>query len=232
MRQEESEMPPPIYLDHNATTPVAAKVLSAMPPYLERHFGNPSSSHAYGVPAREAVERDRAQVTALLGCKSESVVFTATGSEANNLAIKGVTVNRRRKNEHIITTAIEHPAVLNACRYLERRHGHRLTIVAVDQTGLVDPNEIRTAIQPGTVLISVMHANNEVGTLQPIEEIAALARECGIAMHTDAAQSVGKVWATVDELGVDLLSLAGHKLYAPRKASARSTSGPAHSSSR
>jgi cysteine desulfurase len=168
------------------------------------------------VPAHEAVERARAQVAALLGCEPDSIVFTASGSEANNLAIKGVTVNRRRDDEHIITTVIEHPAVLNACRYLERRHGHRLTIAAVDQTGLVDPDDIRTAIQPGTVLISVMHANNEVGTLQPIQEIAALARECGIAMHTDAAQSVGKVWATVDELGVDLLSLAGHKLYAPK----------------
>jgi cysteine desulfurase len=209
-------MPQPIYLDHNATTPVAAEVLSAMLPYLERHFGNPSSSHAYGVPAHQAVEHARAQVAALLGCKPEGIVFTASGSEANNLAIKGMTVDRRREGEHIITTAIEHPAVLNACRYLERRHGHRLTIVAVGQTGLVDPDDIRAAIQPGTVLISVMHANNEVGTLQPIREIAALARECGIAMHTDAAQSVGKVWATADELGVDLLSLAGHKLYAPK----------------
>jgi cysteine desulfurase len=209
-------MPQPIYLDHNATTPVAAEVLSAMLPHLERHFGNPSSSHAYGVPAHEAVERARAQVAALLGCEPESIVFTASGSEANNLAVKGVTVNRRRDGEHIITTAIEHPAVLNACRYLERRHGHRVTIAAVNQWGLVDPDDIRTAIRPGTVLISVMHANNEVGTLQPIQEIAALARECGIAMHTDAAQSVGKVWATVDELGVDLLSLAGHKLYAPK----------------
>jgi cysteine desulfurase len=209
-------MPRPIYLDHNATTPVAAEVLSAMLPYLERHFGNPSSSHAYGAPPREAVERARAQVAGLLGSEPESIVFTAGGSEANNLAIKGVTVDRRRAGEHVITTAIEHPAVLNACRYLERRHGYRLTIVAVDQTGLVDPDDIRGAIEPSTVLISVMHANNEVGTLQPIQAIATLAREHGIAMHTDAAQSVGKVWATVDELGVDLLSLAGHKLYAPK----------------
>jgi cysteine desulfurase len=209
-------MPRPIYLDHNATTPVAAEVLSAMLPYLERHFGNPSSSHAYGAPAREAVERARAQVAELLGCEPESIVFTAGGSEANNLAIKGVTVDGRRDGEHIITTAIEHPAVLNACRYLERRHGYRLTIVPVDQSGLVDPDDIRSAITPSTVLISVMHANNEVGTLQPIQAIATLARERGIAMHTDAAQSVGKVWATVDELEVDLLSLAGHKLYAPK----------------
>jgi cysteine desulfurase len=209
-------MPRPIYLDHNATTPVAAEVLSAMLPYLERHFGNPSSSHAYGAPAREAVERARAQVAELLGCEPESIVFTAGGSEANNLAIKGVTVDGRRDGEHIITTAIEHPAVLNACRYLERRHGYRLTIVPVDQSGLVDPDDIRSATTPSTVLISVMHANNEVGTLQPIQAIATLARERGIAMHTDAAQSVGKVWATVDELEVDLLSLAGHKLYAPK----------------
>jgi cysteine desulfurase len=187
-----------------------------MLPYLERHFGNPSSSHAYGAPAREAVERARAQVAELLGCEPESIVFTAGGSEANNLAIKGVTVDGRRDGEHIITTAIEHPAVLNACRYLERRHGYRLTIVPVDQSGLVDPDDIRSATTPSTVLISVMHANNEVGTLQPIQAIATLARERGIAMHTDAAQSVGKVWATVDELEVDLLSLAGHKLYAPK----------------
>jgi cysteine desulfurase len=209
-------MPRPIYLDHNATTPVAAEVLSAMWPYLERHFGNPSSSHAYGAPAREAVERARAQVAGLLGSEPESIVFTAGGSEANTLAIKGVTVDRRRAGEHIITTAIEHPAVLNACRYLERRHGYRLTIVAVDHSGLVDPDDIRGAIGPSTVLISVMHANNEVGTLQPIQAIATLARERGIAIHTDAAQSVGKVSATLAELGVDLLSLAGHKLYAPK----------------
>ena len=182
-------MPQPIYLDHNATTPVAAEVLSAMLPYLERHFGNPSSSHAYGVPAHEAVERARAQVAALLGCEPDSIVFTASGSEANNLAVKGVTVDRRREGEHIITTAIEHPAVLNACRYLERRHGHRLTIVAVGQSGLVDPDEIRSAIQPGTGLISVMHANAEPSPQpsSPQWASAAAARSARYGSASDTA---------------------------------------------
>jgi cysteine desulfurase len=215
----------PIYLDHNATTPVAAPVLAAMLPFLEREFGNPSSGHPYGARAHEAVERARAQVADLLGCGPDSVVFTASGSEANNLAIKGVTLSRlvRRgsdgrglRDAHIITTAIEHPAVVRACRYLEERLGCRLTVAPVDGTGLVDPGDIRRAIEQDTVLITVMHANNEVGTVQPIEQIAALAMERGITFHTDAAQSVGKLPTMVDELGVDLLSVAGHKLYAPK----------------
>lgn len=209
-------MPAAVYLDHNATTPVAIEALDAMRPYLERHFGNPSSAHEYGAPAHEAVERARAQVAILLGCEPESIVFTAGGSEADNLAIKGVSFARRSAGDHIITSAVEHPAVLGACRYLEGHLGYRLTVVPVDGCGLVDPDDVRRAIGPGTVLISIMHANNEVGTLEPIAEIAGVAREREIPFHTDAAQTVGKVSTDVDELGVDLLALAGHKLYAPK----------------
>jgi cysteine desulfurase len=205
-----------IYLDHNATTPIAPEVLDAMRPYLEERFGNPSSAHEHGALARQAVERARAQVAALLGCEPDSVVFTASGSEADNLAIKGVAFARLGQGEHIITSAIEHPAVLGACRYLERRLGYRLTIIPVDGFGIVDPDDVRRAIEPGTVLVSVMHANNEVGTLEPIAEIAGVAREHAIACHTDAAQSVGKVALHVDELAVDLLTMTGHKLYAPK----------------
>jgi cysteine desulfurase len=205
-----------IYLDHNATTPIAPEVLDPMRPYLEERFGNPSSAHEHGALARQAVERARAQVAALLGCEPGSVVFTASGSEADNLAIKGVAFARLGHGDHLITSAIEHPAVLGACRYLERRFGYRLTILPVDGFGTVDPDDVRRAIEPGTVLVSVMHANNEVGTLEPIAEIAGVAREHRIACHTDAAQSVGKVPVDVDELAVDLLTLTGHKLYAPK----------------
>jgi cysteine desulfurase len=206
----------PVYLDHNATTPIAPEVLDAMRPYLERHFGNPSSVHGYGAAAHEAVARARSEVATLLGCEPESVVFTASGSEADNLAIKGVALARRGEGDHIITSAIEHPAVLAACRYLQRRLEYRLTVVPVDGRGVVDPDDVRRAIEPGTMLVSVMHANNEVGTLQPVAELASVARERGIAFHTDAAQSVGKVRVDVNELGVDLLTVTGHKMYAPK----------------
>jgi cysteine desulfurase len=205
-----------VYLDHNATTPIAPEVLDAMRPYLERHFGNPSSAHGYGAAAHEAVARARSEVAALLGCEPGSVVFTASGSEADNLAIKGVALALRGEGDHVITSAIEHPAVLAACRYLQRRLGYRLTVVPVDGCGVVDPDDVRRAIEPATVLVSVMHANNEVGTLQPVAELARVARERGIAFHTDAAQSVGKVRVDVAELGIDLLTVTGHKMYAPK----------------
>jgi len=205
-----------VYLDHNATTPIAPEVLDAMRPYLERDFGNPSSAHEYGAAAHEAVVRARSEVAMLLGCDPESVVFTASGSEADNLAIKGIALARRGEGDHIITSAIEHPAVLAACRYLQQRLGYRLTVVPVDGCGVVDPDDVRRAVEPGTVLVSVMHANNEVGTLQPIAELARAARERGIAFHTDAAQSVGKISVDADELGIDLLTVTGHKMYAPK----------------
>jgi cysteine desulfurase len=205
-----------IYLDHNATTPIAPEVREAMRPYLEQRFGNPSSAHEHGRAARQAVDEARAEVAALVGCEPDDIVFTASGSEADNLAIKGVAMDLLGEGDHIVTSAIEHPAVLGACRYLARRLGYRLTVVPVDGFGVVDPEDVRRAIEPGTVLISVMHANNEVGTLQPIAEIARVAREYGITLHTDAAQSVGKVPVDVGELDVGLLALTGHKLYAPK----------------
>jgi cysteine desulfurase len=205
-----------IYLDHNATTPIAAEVLDAMRPYLEQHFGNPSSAHESGTAAAAAVERARAEVAVALGGGPDGVVFTASGSEADNLAIMGVALARLGERDHVVTSAVEHPAVLAACRYLQRRFGFRLTIVPVDHFGLVDPDDVRRAIEPATVLVSVMHANNEVGTLQPIAEIAEVAHERGVLVHTDAAQSVGKVPVEIGELGVDLLTVAGHKLYAPK----------------
>ena len=179
------------------------------------HYGNPSSLHWAGIPAKDAVERARGQVSDLLGCDPTEVVFTSGGSEANNHAIKGVFFANRDRGDHIITTAVEHPAILNPCRFLEKL-GAKVTVLPVDRCGRVDPADVRRAITPRTVLITVMHANNEVGTIQPISEIAAMARDAGILSHTDAAQSAGKIPTDVDELGVDLLSVAGHKLYAPK----------------
>jgi cysteine desulfurase len=203
-----------IYLDFNATTPIAPEVAAAINQALEEPFGNPSSEHWAGLPARQAVEKARTQVAALLHCSSDEIVFTSGGSESNNHALKGVFFAQGGRG-HIITTQVEHPAVLNPCRFLERL-GASVTYLPVDRFGRVDPEDVRHAIRPHTIIISVMHANNEVGTLQPISEIARLARERGILCHTDAAQSAGKIPVCVDELGVDLLSLAGHKLYAPK----------------
>ncbi len=206
----------PIYLDYNATTPLDPAVLAAMRPYLEQHFGNPSSSHAYGQVARAGVVAARAQVAALLGCAPDEVVFTGGGSEADNQALIGVALAHRDRGDHLVTTQIEHPAVLATCRYLERRLGFRVTYLPVDAQGQVDPAAVEAALTPRTLLVSVMHANNETGVLQPIAEIAAIARRHGVLVHTDAAQSVGKVPVNVDALGVDLLAVAGHKLYAPK----------------
>lgn len=206
----------PIYLDYNATTPLDPAVVAAMRPYLEQHFGNPSSSHAYGQAAKEAHEQARGQVASLLGCSPDEVIFTSGGSESDNQAIKGIAFARRERGNHIITSQIEHPAVLNTCRYLEMRHGFEVTYLPVDGDGLVNPAMLEGTITPKTILITLMHANNEVGTLEPIAEIGRIARRHGIAFHTDAAQSVGKVPVNVEELGVDLLTVAGHKLYAPK----------------
>jgi len=204
-----------IYLDYNASTPIAPEAVEAMRPFLAEHYGNPSSNHWAGIPARDAVEEARKQVAALLGCGPAEIVFTSGGSEANNHALKGVFFANREKGNHIITTAVEHPAILNPCHFLEKLGG-KTTVLPVDRFGTVDPDDVHRAITAETVIISVMHANNEVGTIQPIPEISAIAREAGIFFHTDAAQSIGKIPCTVDELGVDLLSVAGHKLYAPK----------------
>ncbi len=204
-----------VYLDYNASTPIAPEVADAMRPFLSDHYGNPSSPHWAGVPAKEAVERARGQVAGLLGCEPDEVVFTSGGTESNNHAIKGAFFALREKGNHIVTTEIEHPAVLNPCRFLERV-GAEVTYLPVDGTGMVDPEAVRDAITGRTILVSVMHANNEVGTIQPIDEVAEIAREHGVLFHTDAAQSVGKIPVNVQDLGVDLLSVAGHKVYAPK----------------
>ncbi|MDD3618273.1 MAG: cysteine desulfurase family protein [Desulfobulbaceae bacterium] len=211
----ELHMNKPIYLDYNATTPHAPEVIEAMRPYLEEHFGNPSSSHWYGSEPRRAVEKARQQVAGLLGCAPEEVVFTSGGTEANNHAIKGTAWALRDRGTHIITSAVEHPAVLEVCRALAG-FGFATTVLPVDGEGLVDPAAVEEAVRPGTILITIMHANNEVGAIQPLAEIAAIARRYNVIFHTDAAQSVGKIPAAVDALGVDLLSVAGHKLYAPK----------------
>ena len=205
----------PIYLDYNGTTPHDPEVIAAMRPFLETEFGNPSSAHWYGIRPKQAVEAARRQVAGLLKCRPEEVFFTSGGTESNNHAIQGMARALKHKGRHIITTAFEHPAVLEVCRYLETE-GFETTRVPVDGRGMVDPAAIEEAIRPDTILVTVMHANNEVGTVQPIAAIAAMARGRGIAMHTDAAQSLGKIPADVQAMGVDLLSVAGHKLYAPK----------------
>ena len=204
-----------IYLDCNASTPIAPEVAQAMRPFWSEHYGNPSSHHWASAPARQALETARSQVAALLGCSPGEIVFTSGGTEANNHAIKGAFFALRHKGNHLVTSQVEHPAVLQPCRFLEGL-GAKVTCLPVDNTGMVDPDDVRQAITPRTILVSVMHANNEVGTIQPIAEVARITREHGVLFHTDAAQSVGKIPARVDELGVDLLSVAGHKLYAPK----------------
>jgi len=204
-----------IYLDYNASTPIAGQVRKAMLPFLENHYGNPSALHFAGVDAKQAVERARKQVAALLNVKQSEIIFTSGASESNNHVLKGVFQQSRDKGNHIITTKIEHPSILKPCEYLEKQ-GATITYIGVDQFGCVNPHDIEAAITDQTILISVMHANNEVGTLQPIEEISEIAKKYHILFHTDASQSVGKVQVDVKELGVDFLSLAGHKVYAPK----------------
>jgi cysteine desulfurase len=204
-----------IYLDYNASTPIDPAVVAAMRPLLDKHFGNPSSGHWAASGAKAALERARGQVAVLLGAGNDEIVFTSGGSESNNLALKGVAWALRGKGNHIITSAVEHPAILGPCRFLEQQ-GFEVGLVPVDAFGSVDPEDVARAITPRTILVSIMHANNEVGTIEPIAEVSRIAREHGIVVHTDAAQSVGKVPVDVNVLGVDLLTVAGHKLYAPK----------------
>jgi cysteine desulfurase len=208
-------MEQPVYLDYNATTPVDREVAEAMKPYLEELFGNPSSAHIFGTQTKKAVENARKQLAGLLNCHPDEIVFTSGGTESNNYAIKGVAMQNRTRGNHIITSSVEHPAVSEVCAWLETQ-GFTVTYLPVDEFGRVDPVDVEMAVTPATILISVMHANNEVGTIQPVEEIGKIARRHNILFHSDAAQSVGKIETDVRQMGVDLLSVAGHKLYAPK----------------
>lgn len=208
----------PAYLDYNATTPVDPGVLEAMLPFLSTEFGNPSSTHGYGLRARSALEQAREQVRGLVSGGGRAV-FTGSGSEADALAIRGAVLARVTaglQRPHVITQVTEHPAVLAACQHLERYHGVRVTYLGVDRFGRVEPESVRESLTPDTVLVSVMQANNETGTIQPVQAIAEITREHGVLLHCDAAQSVGKLVVEADALGVDLLTIVGHKMYAPK----------------
>jgi len=204
-----------IYLDHAATTPTHPEVVKAMLPFFTDAFGNPSSIHSYGQEAKGAVEEARTKVAELIGARSEEIVFTSGGTEADNYALKGIAYANEHKGNHIITTSIEHHAVLEVCKFLGRR-GFKVTYLPVDKYGLVDPQDVRKAITDKTILISVMHANNEVGTIEPVEEIGRIAKEAGVYFHSDAVQTVGHIPVNVAELKVDLLSISAHKLYGPK----------------
>ncbi|MBW8334753.1 MAG: cysteine desulfurase [Prolixibacteraceae bacterium] len=205
----------PIYLDYNATTPVDPEVVKEMIPFIESFYGNPSSSYSIGRNNKEAVEKAREQVAKLINCKPEEIYFTSCATESNNLAIRGIAMANQQKGKHIITSSIEHPAVTEVCKYLSSL-GWDITYLPVDKYGFVNPTDVENVIRKDTVLISIMHANNEVGTIQPIQEIGVIARQNKIVFHTDASQSVGKIETDVDKLEVDLLTIAGHKFYAPK----------------
>ncbi len=205
----------PVYLDYNATTPVDPRVADAIEPFLREHFGNPSSSHVFGQRARMAVEAARARVAALMGAGPSEIVFTGCATEANNLAIRGVARALRSRGRHIVTSAVEHPSVAQPCHRL-REDGWAVTVVPADEYGRVSPEAVARALRPDTVLVTIMHANNETGSIQPIAEIANIVRARGILLHTDAAQSIGKIPVDVDALGADLLTVAGHKFYATK----------------
>lgn len=204
-----------IYLDHAATTPTDPEVVEAMLPYLSEVFGNPSSIHSFGQEAKAAVEEARDKIAALIGARGEEIVFTGSGTEADNFALQGTAYASEGKGNHIITTTIEHHAVMETCKFLQGR-GFEVTCLPVDSYGLVDPQDVRKAITDKTILISVMHANNEVGTIEPIAEIGEIAREAGVYFHTDAVQAVGHIPVKVDELGVDMLAMSAHKFYGPK----------------
>jgi cysteine desulfurase len=204
-----------IYLDHAATTPTRPEVVKAMMPYFTDAFGNPSSIYSYGQEAKGAVEEARTKVADLIGARSEEIIFTSGGTEADNFALKGVVYANEGKGNHIITTSIEHHAVLEVCKFLERR-GFRITYLPVDKYGLVDPDDVKEAITDKTILISVMHANNEVGTIEPVEEIGRIAKEAGVYFHSDAVQTMGHIPMNVDKLKVDLLAISAHKFYGPK----------------
>jgi len=205
----------PIYLDYNATTPIDPRVAETMMPYLTEHFGNPSCGHTYGTTTHTAVDTARRQIADMLHCTTDEIIFTSGGTESNNYAIKGIAGTLCRKGRHIITSSVEHPAVTEVCRYLEEL-GFEISYLPVDEYGLLTVQQVEEAIRPDTILITIMHANNEVGTLLPIAEIAEMAHPKNILVHSDCAQSVGKVPVTTDDLKVDMLSIAGHKLYAPK----------------
>jgi cysteine desulfurase len=204
-----------IYLDYNATTPIDKEVAEAMLPFIYENYGNPSSSHKLGLNAKKAVEASREKIAELLNCSSDEIVFTSGGSESNNTVIKGVAYTYRNKGDHIITSQIEHPAILNPCKHLEKL-GYTVSYLPVNEYGMINVSDLEKTITNRTILVTIMHANNETGTIQPIEEISKVCRKHNILFHTDAAQSIGKVSTKVDELGIDFLTIAGHKLYAPK----------------